>query len=90
MLLSHVYLLQASGTLSTLGVLSGVTSSLFVALNGIYTKRALDMEEMDSVKLTLHINVNASFLLLFPSVLTGQVKFFVYFVLYYPFIEWFN
>ncbi|KAF6029621.1 SLC35C1 [Bugula neritina] len=56
------------------GVLSGVTSSLFVALNGIYTKRALDMEEMDSVKLTLHINVNASFLLLFPSVLTGQVS----------------
>lgn len=57
-----------------LGVISGLTSSLFVALNGIYTKKALDVEEMDSVKLTLHINVNASFLLLIPSIFTGQVR----------------
>ena len=67
--------LQATGTLSIYGVISGVTSSLFVALNGIYTKKALEMESMDSVKLTLHVNVNASVLLMVPSILTGQVEF---------------
>lgn len=44
-----------------------------MALNGIYTKKAIDMEKMDSVKLTLHVNVNASLLLLVPAFLTGQV-----------------
>ena len=66
--------LQAMGTLSIYGVMSGVTSSLFVALNGIYTKKALEMESMDSVKLTLHVNVNASVFLMVPSILTGQVE----------------
>ena len=62
------------GTLSIKGVVFGVTSSLFVALNGIFTKKALDVVEGDTVKLTLYSNLNAC-ILFFPIViLTGQLS----------------
>ena len=35
-----------SGTLSVVGVMFGVITSLFVSLNGIFTKRALDVVDM--------------------------------------------
>lgn len=58
-----------------MGVVFGLLSSVFVALNGIYTKKAMEVDEMDSVKLTLHVNCNASFLLLIPAIFTGQVRY---------------
>ena len=66
-------MLKAAGTLSAVGVASGLISSLFVALNGIYTKKALDIGEMDSVSLMLHVNINSSIMLLIPSIISGQV-----------------
>lgn len=63
-----------SGTLSTRGVIYGLITSLFVALVGIYTKKALDIADMDSIKITLYNNFNASFIFLGPMVLTGDLQ----------------
>lgn len=69
------FILQAAGTLSVVGVAFGLLSSVFVALNGIFTKKAMnELEGIDSVKMTLHVNINASVLLVFPALLTGQVR----------------
>lgn len=63
-----------SGTLSFSGVLFGVVTSLFVSLNGIFTKKALDVVDRDSVELTLLNNINA-IVLFVPFVIgTGQLK----------------
>ncbi|XP_067950960.1 GDP-fucose transporter-like isoform X2 [Watersipora subatra] len=64
---------QAAGTLSVLGVISGLVSSLFVSLNGIYTKKAMKIDEMDSVKLMLHVNINSVVILFIPVVFSGQM-----------------
>ena len=62
------------GNLSTRGVLYGVTTSMFVALNGIFTKRCLPLVDHNSTQLTLYNNINAS-IVLFPIVLfTGQIQ----------------
>ena len=61
-----------AGTLSTWGVIFGVTTSLFVSLNGIFTKRALDVIDRDSVQLTLINNLNACFFFLPFVAGTGQ------------------
>lgn len=63
-----------AGTISVSGVAFGIVTSLFVSLNGILTKTALDYVERDSVKLTFYNNINAV-VLFFPFVLaTGQFK----------------
>ncbi|ELT98471.1 hypothetical protein CAPTEDRAFT_124859 [Capitella teleta] len=62
------------GTLSVKGVAFGITSSLFVALNGIFTKKALDVVEGDTLSLTLYSNLNACVLFLPIVILTGQLS----------------
>ncbi|KAI0213039.1 GDP-fucose transporter 1, partial [Lamellibrachia satsuma] len=65
---------KLSGTLSMRGVLFGLTTSVFIALSGIFTKQALAVVDKDSVRLTLYNNANA-FVLLAPIVLgTGQAQ----------------
>ena len=64
---------KLTGTLSVVGVVFGVTTSLFVSLNGIFIKRALDLVERDSVQLTLLNNINASILFIPFVVGTGQL-----------------
>ena len=63
-----------AGTLSVEGVLYGVISSMFIALNGIFTKRALDVVDHDSVKLTLFNNINACVVFIPFVLLTGQLQ----------------
>ena len=63
-----------SGTLSISGVFFGVITSLFVSLNGIFTKKALDVVERDSVQLTLLNNLNAMLLFVPFLVGTGQIN----------------
>ncbi len=61
------------GTLSIRGVLYGVTTSLFVSLNGIYIKKSLDVVERDSTRLTYYNNINAIVLFIPFLAATGQV-----------------
>ncbi|ELU04157.1 hypothetical protein CAPTEDRAFT_187616 [Capitella teleta] len=61
------------GTLSSSGLLYGISSSLFVALNGIFTKQALEVTQGDAVQLTLLSNINA--VLLFVPVLLATNQF---------------
>ena len=61
-----------SGTMSVGGVMFGVITSLFVSLNGIFTKTALDCVDRDSVKLTLYNNINAVILFVPFVIFTGQ------------------
>ena len=63
-----------SGTLSAGGVVFGIITSLFVSLNGIFTKTALDAVERDSVKLTFYNNINAIILFLPFVLFTGQFR----------------
>ena len=65
---------KVAGTLSLRGVGYGVTTSLFVSLSGIFTKKALDVVDKDSVKLTLYNNFNAAILFLPLVVGTGQLQ----------------
>ena len=62
------------GTLSVRGVVYGVISSLFVSLTGIFTKKALDVVEGDSVKLTLCSQLNAVVLFCPIVIATGQLS----------------
>lgn len=63
-----------AGTFSLKGMVFGVISSLFIALNGIFTKRALDAVDHDSVKLTLYNNINACVLFIPFVVGTKQLQ----------------
>ena len=65
---------KLAGTLSIQGVTYGVITSLFVSLNGIFTKRALEIVDKDSVKLTLYNNLNASILFIPFVIGTGQLQ----------------
>lgn len=65
---------KVAGTLSVYGVIFGVITSLFVALNGIFTKKSLDIVGHDSVRLTLYNNINASILFLPFVIGTGQLN----------------
>ena len=65
---------KLAGTLSVQGVVFGVTTSVFIALCGVFTKQALTVVDKDSVRLTLYNNANA-FVLLTPVVFgTGQAQ----------------
>ena len=50
------------GSPSWLGIIFGVTTSFFAALNGIMTKKALDVVNHDTLQLTFLCNLNASVL----------------------------
>jgi GDP-fucose transporter C1 len=57
---------------SLLGTVFGVTSSVFVCLNAIYTSKVMPLVDKDKWKLAYYNNVNAS-LLFFPLMfLTGE------------------
>ena len=64
------------GTLSVVGVIYGVVTSLFVSLNGIFIKKSLDIVGRDSVRLTYYNNVNAIVLFVPFLLATGQVSAF--------------
>ncbi|MFH4976575.1 hypothetical protein AB6A40_003284 [Gnathostoma spinigerum] len=69
-----------AGSLSLIGVFFGVLSSLFVALNAIYTQRTLPVVGDDIIRLTMYNNVNATVLFLPFLLLNGEFGT----VLYYP------
>lgn len=64
---------KVAGTLSVKGVGYGIITSLFVSLVGIFTKRALDIVDKDSVKLTYYNNFNAAVLFIVPVLASNQV-----------------
>ena len=65
---------QLLGTISVSGVVYGLITSVFVALNGIYTKKAMEVTNKNSMQLTLLNNINA-ILLFCPIVLfSGQAE----------------
>lgn len=59
---------------SLVGVVFGVTSSFFVALNSIFVKKKFALVENNPWKITLYNNVNATYLFLPLIVFTGEVK----------------
>ncbi|KAK2151319.1 hypothetical protein LSH36_367g03005 [Paralvinella palmiformis] len=63
---------QFLGTLSIKGVIYGVLSSVFVALNGVFIKRALDVVDSNSYKVTYYSNINACVLFIPLLLFTGQ------------------
>ena len=63
-----------AGTLSKSGVLFGVTSSLFVAINGIMTKRNLEILPDNTEQLIFYNNFNAIILFLPIVIATGQFQ----------------
>lgn len=54
------------------GVIFGVSASLFVALNAIYTKKILPCVDDNVWRLGLYNNINASFLFLPLMLLAGE------------------
>ncbi|XP_064642676.1 GDP-fucose transporter-like isoform X3 [Lineus longissimus] len=62
-----------AGTLSYRGVIYGVTTSLFVSLVGIFTKRALELVEKDVVKVTFYNNVNSAVMFIPLVIATSQL-----------------
>lgn len=57
------------------GILYGILASLFAALSGIYCKRVAQVENGNTLKISLLTNMN-SFVILFPLVLgTGQLQY---------------
>jgi solute carrier family 35 (GDP-fucose transporter), member C1 len=60
------------GTLSIKGVIFGVSASLFVALNAIYTKKCLPMVNESVWMLAFYNNLNACLLFLPAMLLTGD------------------
>jgi len=63
-----------AGSLSVLGVIFGVSASLFVALNAIYTKKMLPVVDDNVWRLGLYTNVNAIVLFLPLMFFTGEHK----------------
>lgn len=65
---------KVAGTLSTIGVFYGVSTSLFVSLNGIFTKRLLDViKKNQALAVTYYMNIGGS--LLFLPLLLGFGQF---------------
>ena len=63
---------KVMGSLSVLGVVFGVSSSIFIALTGIFTKQALEVVDHDELKLTLATNIIAMFAFIPVVLVTGQ------------------
>lgn len=79
---------DAAGTLSVIGVLYGVSASLCVALNAIYTQRTLPAVGDSIARLTLYNNVNAAVLFLPLMLFTGEISEIFYFPLLSSFRFW--
>ena len=62
------------GTFSIIGVMFGVLTSFFAALNGIFTKKAMNVIDHDPVELAFLCNVNASLLFIPVLILSGQLR----------------
>jgi GDP-fucose transporter C1 len=62
-----------AGTLSIRGVIYGATTSLFVSLVGIFTKRALELVEKDVVKVTFYNNINSTVMFIPLVLATSQL-----------------
>lgn len=58
---------------SLAGVVFGVTSSFFVAMNSIFVKKKFALVDNNPWKITLYNNVNASFLFLPLILFTGEI-----------------
>lgn len=58
---------------SLVGVLFGVTSSFFVAMNSIFVKKKFSLVDNNPWKITLYNNVNASFLFLPLILFSGEI-----------------
>ncbi len=67
-----------AGTLSLHGVIFGVITSIFVALNGIFIKSSMEVVGHNPVCLTLYNNLNACFLFLPLVIGTGQLQNFIF------------
>jgi GDP-fucose transporter C1 len=59
---------------SLIGTIFGVTSSCFVSLNAIYTKKVMPLVENDKWKLQYYNNMNASILFLLPMIAFNEHK----------------
>ena len=57
-----------------MGVISGVVSSFFVAMNAIYVKKMYPIVDNDPWKITLYNNVNACVLFLPFIYFSGEVR----------------
>jgi len=64
----------SGSSLSMWGIFFGITSSLFVAANAIYTKKVLPVVEENIWQLSLYNNVNASFLFLPLILMAGETQ----------------
>ncbi|KRX23515.1 GDP-fucose transporter 1, partial [Trichinella nelsoni] len=62
------------GTLSYIGVFFGVLSTVFIALNAIYTKKMLPAVDNNSWQLSLYNSFNSSLLFLPGILLAGELK----------------
>lgn len=58
---------------SMIGTVFGVTSSLFVSLNSIYTSKVIDAVEGDKWRLSAYNNINACFLFVPFILVSGEV-----------------
>lgn len=56
------------------GVIFGVTSSFFVAMNSIYVKKKIALVDNNPWKITLYNNLNASFLFLPLILFSGEIN----------------
>uniref|UniRef100_A0A1I8GSI6 TPT domain-containing protein n=2 Tax=Macrostomum lignano TaxID=282301 RepID=A0A1I8GSI6_9PLAT len=64
---------KVAGTLSTVGIMYGVSTSLFVSLNGIFTKRLLDMiSKNQALAVTYYMNIGGSILFMPLLICFGQ------------------
>lgn len=59
---------------SLFGVVFGVTSSFFVAMNSIFVKKKFSLVDNDPWKITLYNNINASFLFLPLILFSGELS----------------
>ncbi|KRX63787.1 GDP-fucose transporter 1, partial [Trichinella sp. T9] len=76
------------GTLSYIGVFFGVLSTVFIALNAIYTKKMLPAVDNSSWQLSLYNSFNSSLLFLPGILLAGELKHIVDFPLLYSTKFW--
>ncbi|RNA39546.1 GDP-fucose transporter 1-like [Brachionus plicatilis] len=78
------------GSLSIAGVFFGISASLFVAMNAIYTKKSLNFVENNIWKLTMYNNVNACVIFIPFILLFGEHNEIFDFPLIFDSFFWFT
>lgn len=78
------------GSLSLAGVFFGISASLFVALNAIYTKKSLNFVENNIWKLTMYNNINACIIFIPFILLFGEQNEIFSFPLLFDSFFWFT